>query len=107
MHKPLTRQTPTRGRSRAPTARSGLGDHKLTIAGRDKSKLIAGLDKQVGLVQAAIADIMPETPVRGALCFVDADLPRRGTPASTATRCCTSSRWPSASTPTARSPPRG
>ena len=22
---------------------------------------------------------MPETPVRGALCFVDADLPRRGT----------------------------
>jgi hypothetical protein len=26
-----------------------------------------------------MADIMPETPVRGSLCFVDAHLPRRGT----------------------------
>lgn len=56
-----------------------LGAAKLTIAGRDRTKLIGGLAKQVELVRAAAAEIAPEVPVHGALCFVDADLPLIGT----------------------------
>lgn len=52
-----------------------FGKAKLTIAGRDQSKLVDGLAKQVALVATATAEISPGIPVRGALCFVDADLP--------------------------------
>jgi len=52
-----------------------FGPPKLTIAGRDKSKLVDGLDKQVALVEQVMAEVSPGIPVRGALCFVDADLP--------------------------------
>ncbi len=55
-----------------------FGQPKLTIAGRDKSKLVEGLAKQVALVEAAMVEIAPEAPVHGALCFVDADLPMLG-----------------------------
>jgi hypothetical protein len=51
---------------------------KLTIAGRDKTRLVESLDWQVGLVQAVVLPIAPSAPVRGALCFVDADLPLVG-----------------------------
>lgn len=56
-----------------------LGSAKLIIAGRDRTKLVGGVEKQVGLVERAVRAIGPETPVRGALCFVDADLPVLGT----------------------------
>lgn len=56
-----------------------LGAAKLTIAGRDRTKLIDGLAKQVELVRAVAAENAPEVPVHGALCFVDADLPLFGT----------------------------
>lgn len=52
-----------------------LGKARLTVAGRDKTKLIDGLARQVELVTAAMAEIAPEVPIHGALCFVDADLP--------------------------------
>lgn len=52
-----------------------FGKAKLTIAGRDKTKLVEGLAKQVALVGAVIPELVP---VRGALCFVDADLPLVG-----------------------------
>lgn len=59
-----------------------FGHAKLTIAGRDKSKLVDGLAKQVGLVQDVMATLAAEVAVRGALCFVDselsASLPHRG-----------------------------
>lgn len=55
-----------------------FGKAKLTIAGRDRSKLVDGLAKQVTRVEAAIAELAPDVPVRGALCFVDADLPMLG-----------------------------
>lgn len=55
-----------------------FGQPKLTIAGRDKSKLVDGLAKQVTLVEAAVLEIAPDVPVHGALCFVDADLPMLG-----------------------------
>jgi hypothetical protein len=50
---------------------------KLTINGRDKSKLIDGLVKQVELVKALMAEVAPGVPVRGALCFVDSDMTAR------------------------------
>ena len=53
-----------------------FGDAKLTIAGRNKSGLVTGLRKQVGLVEAAVD---PTIPVHGAICFVDAQLPLLGT----------------------------
>lgn len=49
----------------------------LTVGGRDRTTLAAGMQKQVALVQAALAE-RPEVPVRGVLCFVDADWPLLG-----------------------------
>ena len=52
-----------------------FGKPKLTIGGRDRSKLVDGLARQVAAVEDAVADLAPGTAVRGALCIVDADLP--------------------------------
>jgi hypothetical protein len=52
-----------------------LGKPRLVINGRDQTKLIDGLDRQVVLVRTAMEQIAPETPTWGALCFVDTDLP--------------------------------
>jgi hypothetical protein len=59
-----------------------FGKAKLKINGRDSTRLVDGLDKQVGQVKAAIAEIANEVPVHGCLCFVapegflaDVDLP--------------------------------
>lgn len=52
---------------------------KLTVAGRDKSKLVDGLARQVDLVRTAAGEASAAVPVRGALCFVDAQLPMFGT----------------------------
>lgn len=49
----------------------------LVVAGRDQSKLVEGMKRQLGLVQTALAD-EPDVPVRGVLCFVDADWPLIG-----------------------------
>lgn len=56
-----------------------VGSPKLTIGGRDRTKLVAGVQKQVGLVEAALGDTAARPPVHGAVCFVDADLPVLGT----------------------------
>jgi hypothetical protein len=52
----------------------------LTVGGRDCSKLITGIQKQVALVTAALtaAGLTDLPPVRGMLCFVDADWPLFG-----------------------------
>ena len=55
-----------------------FGQPKLIIGGRDRSKLVDGLAKQVTLVQTVVAALEPSVLVRGALCFVDADLPLLG-----------------------------
>lgn len=49
----------------------------LIVGGLDRTKLVEGMHKQLGLVQAALAD-HPDVPVRGVLCFVDADWPLIG-----------------------------
>lgn len=52
-----------------------FGSAKLVIAGRDRTKLVAGLAKQVELVTQAAAGVAGGVPVRGALCFVEGELP--------------------------------
>jgi hypothetical protein len=54
-----------------------LVSEQLFVGGRDKTKLLESLDRQVGAVRAALTgcaagDTLPITP---SLCFVDADLP--------------------------------
>ena len=47
-----------------------FGAQKLKIAGRDRTRLVDGLGKQVAVARAALADVAPDVPVRGCLCFV-------------------------------------
>jgi hypothetical protein len=51
----------------------------LTINGRKQTKAIDGLDRQVAAVRAALTETIPDAPIHGVLCFVDADLPMFGT----------------------------
>jgi hypothetical protein len=67
-----------RYRGKVAVSKPLFGKARLTIAGRDKTKLVEGLAKQVGLVEAVMRELAPDIPVRGALCFVDADLPLVG-----------------------------
>jgi hypothetical protein len=67
-------------------ARPLFGSAQLRIAGRDRTKLIDGLDRQVGAVKASLADFAPDVAVHGCLCFVapegllsDVGLPLLGT----------------------------
>lgn len=57
-----------------------FGMPTLKIAGRDQTKLLDGLAKQVDLVTAAIADLNPDLQIRGCFCFIDSELPLLGTP---------------------------
>jgi len=47
-----------------------FGQAKLKIGGRDRTKLLDGLDKQVAAVRAALAGLADDVPVHGCLCFV-------------------------------------
>jgi hypothetical protein len=57
-----------------------FGTPTLRIAGRDKSKLVEDLAKQVELVAAALSDMGAAVPVHGCLCFVYTELPMLGAP---------------------------
>ncbi len=57
-----------------------FGATRLVINGRDRTKLIDGLDRQVSAVRDALAaGGHPDVPVQGVLCFTTADLPMLGT----------------------------
>jgi hypothetical protein len=43
---------------------------KLKIAGRDRTKLLVGLERQVAAVKAALTALADDVPVHGCLCFV-------------------------------------
>ncbi len=58
---------------------SSSGARKLMINRRNQTKLIDGLDRQVIAVRAAMAEIEPEIPIYGVLCFTKAGLPMLGT----------------------------
>jgi Nuclease-related domain. len=47
---------------------------KLVVNGRDKTPLVGGVEKQIAVVSATV----PGVPVRGVLCFVEADWPLVG-----------------------------
>lgn len=55
-----------------------LGHPTLRVAGRDQSALVAALHHQVEVTRAAVSHGIP---VRGAFCFVDAEMPLLGLPA--------------------------
>lgn len=55
-----------------------LGQRALKIGGRDQSKLIAGVQRQVERVTAALADSAPGVPVNGAIAFIGDGLPLIG-----------------------------
>jgi len=50
-----------------------FGDQKLVIAGRDKTKLVAGLRRQVDAVRAGLSIIEQAVPVDGCFCFINPD----------------------------------
>lgn len=57
-----------------------FGAAKLRITGRDRTKLIDGLDRQVAAVRDALTtNAHGDVPVQGVLCFTTADLPLLGT----------------------------
>jgi len=58
-----------------------FGATKLQISGRDRTKLIDGLERQVTAVSHVLgANDCEDVPVQGVLCFTKADLPLFGTP---------------------------
>jgi Nuclease-related domain len=68
-------------KGKARVAKPLLGDAKLLIAGRNRTKLIDGLDRQVSAVRYALtANGHSDVWVQGVLCFTIADLPLLGTP---------------------------
>lgn len=81
--------------------RPWLGTPKLLVNGRDRTKIVDGLDRQVAAVRDAIDD--PAIPLHGVFCFTKADIPIVFKRRSAATRCSTARHSPSASTPTAHS----
>jgi hypothetical protein len=56
-----------------------FGEPKLTIAGRNRTKLVDGLDRQVDAVRRSLVKAGRDVPVHGVLCFTKADLPVLGT----------------------------
>jgi len=59
-----------RYRGKIRVRRPLFGREQLLISGRDRTKLIAGLDRQVELVRAAVASSHAGIPIFGCLCFV-------------------------------------
>jgi hypothetical protein len=56
-----------------------LGEAKLIVAGRARTKQLDGLDRQVAAVREALAEAgRGDVPVSGVLCFTKADLPLLG-----------------------------
>jgi nuclease-like protein len=52
---------------------------RLRVSGRDRTKFIDGLDRQVAAVQEVLGGERPEAvSVQGVLCFTEADLPLLG-----------------------------
>ena len=62
-----------KGRIRVESTRKH--GERLFIKGRNRTRLVDGLDRQVGLVRAAVGELDPDVPVRGAFCFIHTDMP--------------------------------
>lgn len=68
-----------RYKGKLKVAKPLFGNSTLKVGGRDKTKLVDDLAKQVQLVAAAVADTGLGVPVHGCFCFVDTELPMFGT----------------------------
>jgi Nuclease-related domain len=67
-------------RGKVRVARPLLSTERLLIEGRNRTKLIDGLECQICAVRDALSAAgHPDVPVRGALCFTKAELPLLGT----------------------------
>jgi hypothetical protein len=67
-------------RGKVRVANPLFGNQRLLISGRDRTRLIDGLDRQVAAVRTALAaNGEAGVPVQGVLCFTTADLPLLGT----------------------------
>lgn len=62
-----------RHKGKIEVRRPWFGDEKLLIAGRDKTKLVEGLRRQVEAVRAALDSLAGPFPVHGCFCFVNPD----------------------------------
>lgn len=61
---------------RVAVERPLFGSPKLRVNGRNRTKLVDGLDRQVAAVRAVLERVdHADIPVQGVLCFTDADLP--------------------------------
>lgn len=69
-----------RYKGKIQVAKPLFGSAKLVVGGRDRTKLVDGLEKQVELVRPAVEAVRRDTPVCGTLCFVEGELPLLGTP---------------------------
>lgn len=52
----------------------GAGGATLRIAGRDRTALVRKVQRQVGRIREALGELAGDVDVRGALCFVDAEV---------------------------------
>jgi len=75
-----------RYRGKVAGANPLFGSPKLTINGRDRTKLIIGLDRQVAAIRSVLGALTTDVPVHGCLCFVvptgllaDSGIPLLGT----------------------------
>jgi hypothetical protein len=48
-----------------------FGEARLVIAGHNRTKLVAGLERQLEAVRAALHPTVPEMPVHGCFCFLN------------------------------------
>jgi Nuclease-related domain len=48
-----------------------FGEPRLVIGGRDKTKLVDGLERQIEAVKSALRPIAPDVPVEGCFCFIN------------------------------------
>jgi hypothetical protein len=55
-----------------------FGKAKLLVDGRDRTKRVEGLDRQVTAVESALCDATQAWPIQGVLCFTQVDLPMHG-----------------------------
>jgi hypothetical protein len=55
-----------------------FGKAKLLIDGRDRTKLVDGLDRQVAAIENALGDAAGSWLIQGVFCFTKADLPALG-----------------------------
>jgi hypothetical protein len=66
-------------RGKVRVSRPLLGEPRLLVKGRGRPRVVAGLDRQVGAVRAALSRRgYGEAPINGVLCFTKAELPLFG-----------------------------